>query len=144
MVIEIKIYSVGKTKEAWLETAISDYLRRLQGQVELCFVIAKDDEQLLQRVQRERKVIYLDEGGQLPSSSPAFSTLFYQWVEAGGSRLSFVIGGPLGLPAPLKNKPREEKLSLSPLTLTHQMVRLLLVEQVYRAVDIAKGGRYHH
>jgi 23S rRNA (pseudouridine1915-N3)-methyltransferase len=55
--------------------------------------------------------------------------------------LTFVIGGPEGLPPSLKKYP--DRLSLSPLTFTHQIVRLVLVEQLYRAIEIAKGSSYH-
>jgi len=69
----------------------------------------------------------------------------YNWLELGGSRLVFVIGGAEGLPHELKYglKNGHNLLSLSKLTFTHQFARTLLMEQIYRASEIKKGSGYH-
>lgn len=138
--IKIRILSVGKTKEPWLEEALDEYVKRLKSTLQIEFAFAKNDTQLLEWLAKESRVIALDPQGKLLTSE-AFSTFLYDQIEAGGSRLSFVIGGPEGLPQTVRQN--SLLLSLSPLTFTHQLARLVLVEQLYRAVEIAKGSPYH-
>jgi len=98
-------------------------------------------------------VICLDEGGLAPASSDAFATLLYDRLERGGSRLVFVIGEADGLPPAFREAVARaagrgpvggvEALSLSPLTLPHKLVRLVLVEQLYRASEIRRGSKYN-
>lgn len=134
--IKIKIVSIGKTKESWLNEAIQEYLKRLTGTVSIEFVFWKDDAQLVSYVNEEEGVVCLDpEGEQL--DSPQFA----QSLAKHGSRITFVIGGSDGLPASLKQK--FPLISLSKLTFTHQLTRLVLVEQIYRAYEILKGSKYH-
>lgn len=137
--LKLKIISVGKTKEEWLETAIQEYVKRLSKTLKLEFAFVKDDDQLVQAVSKEPLVICLDPDG-VQLTSEQFSSWMTDRFQEGGSRLAFAIGGPFGLPSALKHL---RKLSLSPLTLTHQIVRLVLVEQVYRALEIARGSSYH-
>jgi 23S rRNA (pseudouridine1915-N3)-methyltransferase len=137
--LKIKLFSVGKTKEQWLEDAIDEYLRRLKPTASIEFFWAKNDEQLLQLVEKEPLFICLDPNGKMMTSEQ-FSSFLISKLEEGGSRLSFVIGGPDGLPPILK---KAFLFSLSPLTLTHQLTRLILLEQIYRAFEIAKGSPYH-
>lgn len=138
--LKLKIISVGKTKEEWLELALDEYLKRLKPNVTIEFVWAKNDEQLLTLVEKEPAYICLDASGSLMSSEE-FSKYLHQKFEQGGSRLAMVIGGPEGLPPKLKQ--HANCISLSRMTLTHQMVRLILLEQIYRAFEIAKGTKYH-
>ena len=139
MVAKIKVLAVGKTKEGWLESAIGEYVTRLKKEITLEQVVVKDDAQLLKLVAKERQVIALDPAGS-SYSSEEFSNLLSQKIEKGGARLAFVIGGAEGLPLELK---KGALVSLSPLTMTHQIVRLVLVEQIYRAIQIQKGTPYH-
>jgi len=132
--IRIKIISIGKTKEPWLEQALEEYVKRLQPYAEIQFILVKDDLQLEKKVLKEGFWIGLDSSGK-QLSSEQFSTFLQQQ----GARITFVIGGPDGLPTSLK----QNLISLSPLTFTHQMARLILLEQVYRAFEIAKGSKYH-
>jgi 23S rRNA (pseudouridine1915-N3)-methyltransferase len=111
-------------------------------------------------------VVLLDPRGQALTSEE-FASCFYGWSESGGSRLTFVIGGAEGLPDELRSQPssnissnssnrkmmmrsstlsssdRPTLISLSSLTFTHQMARVLLMEQIYRATEIRKGSDYH-
>jgi len=136
----IKIYSIGKNKEKWLQEALNDYIKRLRSHAAVTFHFVKDNAQLLDRLLKERLFVCLDEGGR-QFDSVAFSRFVMDKFEASGADLSFVIGGAEGLPAQLKN--RNDCISLSPMTLTHQCVRLVLLEQIYRAFEIAKGSPYH-
>lgn len=137
---KIRILSVGKTKEQWLESAISEYLKRLQKTASLEFVWAKNDDQLVVLAQKEEGVVCLDAAGQTMDSDQ-FSSFLIKKLEEHGARLTFIIGGAEGLPKGLRGA--FPLLSLSPMTFTHQMVRLILVEQIYRAIEIEKGSRYH-
>jgi len=90
-------------------------------------------------------IVLLDENGA-GMNSLKFSDNLYNWLESGGSRLSFVIGGAEGLPNELKAEvysKSKPSLSLSPMTFTHMFARTLLVEQLYRASEIRKGSGYH-
>lgn len=138
--IKVKILSVGKTREPWLEEAIGEYFKRLQKTVTFECVWVKEDAQLQALANKDSLVICLDPAGKLMTSE-AFADFFAQQVEAGGARLTFVIGGPDGLPESLrKNHPL---ISFSLLTFTHQLTRLILIEQIYRSMEILKGSKYH-
>lgn len=140
----IRILSIGKTKEDWLEEALAEYLKRLQQTASIEFVWAKDNPQLEQLVEKEAVrggiVICLDPKGQILDSEK-FSAFLLRQLELGGARMAIVIGGADGLPEALKD--RYPLLSLSAMTFTHQMTRLILVEQIYRAFEIAKCSKYH-
>lgn len=137
---KIRVISVGKTKEAWLDSAINDYCKRLTGEATIEFIWTKNDEQLIAAVEKEPLAICLDPKGTLMDSE-MFSATILKRLQEGGSRLALVIGGPEGLPEGLRSG--RQLISLSPLTMTHQIVRLLLVEQIYRAFEIGRGSRYH-
>ena len=88
-------------------------------------------------------MILLDPLGKM-CTSELFSEKMYQWLEEGGSRLTFVIGGAEGLPDDLRAREgKQGMLSLGMLTFTHQFARILLMEQIYRASEIRKGSGYH-
>jgi len=131
--LKIKIVSPGKTKEPWLQTALSEYEKRLTGAVTI--------EWNHQSFHGEGSYICLDPNGR-QQTSPDFSDFLYREFERMGSRLTFVIGGPDGLPLNVLNK-ASHSISFSKMTFTHQHIRLLLLEQIYRAVQIHKGTRYH-
>ncbi len=140
--IKIRIVSVGKTKETWLEQALAEYLQRLKAQVSFEFCWCKDDTALIALVERSGadKIVGLDPNGQLMASE-TFAEFFERQVVEGGSKVTFVIGGAEGLPPALKSK--LSLISLSPMTFTHQITRLILIEQIYRSVEILKGSKYH-
>lgn len=136
----LRILSVGKTKETWLDQAIEEYCKRLQHVLTINFTWAKNDSQLITFASKEPVLIALDSQGQMQTSEE-FSTFMMKEFESTGGRLAMVIGGAEGLPKKLKQGNR--LISLSPMTFTHQLIRLILVEQLYRAFEIAKGSRYH-
>lgn len=138
--IKIKILSVGKTKDSWLEEALGDYFKRLRGQIDFDCIWVKSDEQLVQLAQKESSLICLDPSGK-EMNSPEFAAFFEKEVEKEGARLTFVIGGAEGLPKNLREY--HPLVSLSHLTFTHQIARLILVEQIYRAFTLLKGVPYH-
>jgi 23S rRNA (pseudouridine1915-N3)-methyltransferase len=139
-VIRIKLLSVGKTKESWLEEAVSDYVKRLSSQVVFEFIWVKDDAQLEDKIGKESGVILLDPQGACMSSEE-FSQFLHKEIVRGNSRIALVIGGPEGLSPNLKKQ--FPLISLSKMTFTHQIARLILLEQIYRAFEIARGSQYH-
>ncbi len=133
---KIKIYLVGKTKERWLEEALSEYEKRLTPFCSLEWIVAKDDPHLLDLLKHERELIALDPAGELMTSEK-----FSKFIASSPARLTLVIGGADGLPPEIRS--RGKHLSLSPLTFTHQITRLVLAEQLYRAFQIDAGTPYH-
>lgn len=137
----IKVLTVGKTKEAWLDQGIEEYITRLKKILHFEWILAKNDAQLEQFLEKETTYICLDPRGK-SLTSEKFSELFIKQLEKEGSRLSFVIGGAEGLSEKMKKR-ASLLISLSPLTFTHQLTRLILVEQIYRALEIDRGSPYH-
>lgn len=138
--LKLKLLSVGKTKEKWLNDALNEYTKRLQPSVQIDSLWAKDNAQLIEWTLKETHYLCLDPAGRLFTSEEFATFLAQQW-EKGGSRLTLVIGGAEGLPPEIKAK--GILISLSPLTFTHQITRLVLIEQVYRTIEIQKGSHYH-
>jgi len=138
---KIKIYTVGKHKEKWLIEALEEYTQRLQSHLQIEWILAKQTSHLSSLLEKESNFIALDPSGK-EYSSEQFSDWLKQAFIKKGSRLSFVIGGAEGLDSVLKSR-ADWLLSLSRLTFTHQITRLILLEQLYRAFEIAKGSSYH-
>jgi 23S rRNA (pseudouridine1915-N3)-methyltransferase len=138
---KITIYTVGKTKETWLNSAVEEYTKRLKNTMQIHWVLCKNSEQLNSLLSKEKRYICLDPLGKLLSSEEFTKEIFKQ-LEIGGSRLNIVIGAAEGID-PLIKTSSALLLSLSPLTFTHQLCRLVLLEQLYRASEIDKGTPYH-
>ncbi|MBY0529476.1 MAG: 23S rRNA (pseudouridine(1915)-N(3))-methyltransferase RlmH [Rhabdochlamydiaceae bacterium] len=138
---KIKIVTVGKTKETGLSEAIEEYTSRLKTSMTFEWIFVKDDEKLKQFLDKEASYLCLDPNGTLLTSE-AFSIYIVNSLKELGSRLTLVIGGSDGIPFEIKAKARK-LISLSPLTFTHQLTRLILIEQLYRALEIEKGSAYH-
>lgn len=136
--LKVKIISIGKTKEPWLEEALDDYLKRLSPFMQIETVWAKNEQQMMNLALSN--AIGLDPNGKM-FDSLEFAGFLQQQFEKQGSRITFVIGGADGLP--LQIKQNAPLISLSKLTFTHQITRLVLIEQLYRAMEITKGSPYH-
>jgi len=134
--LKVKVLTIGRCKETWLAEGLAEYEKRLRGKLAIEWLLAKDDSQLIEWAEPE-SFIALDPKGELLTSE-AWSQKMIRF----GSRLTFVIGGAEGLPPKLIEK-AHFRWSLSPLTFTHQMTRLILVEQLYRALEIDRGSQYH-
>ena len=133
---KVKVITIGKLKEKWLDDALSEYEKRLKGKMEIEWCLFKEDKELSSWA-HQNSFIALDPKGKLLTSETWSETMHKM-----GLRLNFIIGGALGLASQVL---KEAKFvwSLSPLTFTHQMTRLILIEQLYRAVEIEKGSKYH-
>ena len=151
MGMKVNIRIVGrKSSEKWLEEACEMYETRLRpSSVEVETTWHKDNAGLIKGVEgdasKSHSVVLLDPLGATKTSE-RFTEDMYEWLDRGGSRLSFVIGGAEGLPNELKYPAGGAKptmISLSALTFTHQFARMLLIEQIYRATEIRKGSGYH-
>lgn len=132
---KVKVLTIGKLKDEWLGAALKEYEKRLTGVMEIEWIIAKEMRDLIQLV--KKPYIALDPKGKLFTSEE-----WSQKMNKLGLRLNFVIGGSDGLPDEIASG-AQFKWSLSPLTFTHQMTRLILMEQLYRAIEIEKGSSYH-
>jgi 23S rRNA (pseudouridine1915-N3)-methyltransferase len=155
MPLKLTIITPGKSKEAWLQAAVDDYVGRLRRYCAVHFaivrdvpddrpvsrVIAEEGQNILTRLQPQDYVIALDLGGEQPDS-PQLAANLMRWFEAGGSEIVFVIGGANGLDDAVLQR-AQQRLCLSRLTWTHQMARLLLLEQCYRAFRITHNEPYH-
>jgi 23S rRNA (pseudouridine1915-N3)-methyltransferase len=132
----VKIVSIGKNKESWLQDALHEYEKRLTSTVRIEWVLLKKEAQLEESLRRETNYHCLDPSGNLYTSER-----FSSFLKPHPS-LTFVIGGATGISPNLKQK-AASLISLSPLTFTHQHTRLILLEQIYRAHEINKGSNYH-
>ena len=147
MGLEVKIRMVGRKNggEKWLESAYSTYDTRLKStNMKVSTQYHKNDIELIKGVESDESkshtCVLLDPLGKM-CTSEVFSEKVYNWLQDGGSRLTFVIGGAEGLPQELKHN--RQMISLGMMTFTHQFARVLLMEQIYRASEIRKGSGYH-
>ena len=141
--ITTNIIVVGKRNggEEWISKGYSEYEKRLLPTMNLQTTFLKSDDELIKAAQSAKgHIIALDEKGK-QYTSVRFTDMLYSGFEKGGSTVTFIIGGFAGLPAEIRLK--YPLISLSNLTWTHSMARLLLTEQIYRATEIRKGSSYH-
>lgn len=155
--MKIKLIVIGKTDEKYLQEGISKYLDRLKHYVSFDIVIINDvkvgskqnvatqKEQegklLLNNIGANEYVVLLDENGKNPNSVD-FSQFIQKRLNA-ATDVVFVIGGPFGFSSTVYDR-ANDKISLSKMTFSHQMIRLFFVEQLYRSFTILKGEKYHH
>lgn len=156
--MKVCLLVIGKTDVAYIREGIAEYEKRLKRYIPYEMKILadvknaksmteavqkeKEGELLLQQLQTGDYVVLLDERGR-EYTSLGFSEFVAQKMLMGIKRLVFVIGGPYGFAASVYQR-GQEKISLSKLTFSHQMVRLIFAEQLYRAMTIMKGEPYHH
>ena len=137
----IRVLAVGKVRKHWIQDGLAVYLKRLPGLVvsELKDSSPQREAEAIQAELRpEERLVVLCEEGELLGSVALAERL----LGTGSERLAFVIGGADGLDPALKAR-AHWKFSLSPLTFPHELARLLLLEQLYRALSIQQGGAYH-
>lgn len=139
--LKVKIYTVHKTKEKWLKQALDEYEKRLKPIMRFEWIILKDEKDLEKKVLNEKFYICLDERGK-SLNSVDFSKKIFDFFEEHCSQISFVIGSDVGLTKKISQR-ANYLLSLSNFTFTHQMCRVLLLEQLYRAYQISKNTKYH-
>jgi 23S rRNA (pseudouridine1915-N3)-methyltransferase len=158
--VNISIITVGKLKEKYLKQGIEEYLKRLTAyakvemtevadekapeelsELEMVQVKQKEGERILAKISQDTYVIALAIQGKLGSSEELAHSLD-KLATYGKSKIAFVIGGSLGLSDEVIKRSNEQ-LSFSRMTFPHQLMRLILVEQVYRAFRINRNEPYH-
>lgn len=154
--LKIRLIAVGKLRESHWVAAANDYAQRLQHYLDLEIVeikdrvgkgkadaeaVAAEGNDIQQALRSEASTIVLDiEGKRL--SSTEFARWLQNFFENGQRALDFVLGGPLGLSADLIKR-ADARLSLSTMTLPHELARIVLLEQLYRGCTILRGEKYH-
>ena len=156
--MQIQLITVGKLKEKWLREAYAEYEKRLQrycrlnltelpearlpespSEGEIHAALTQEGKAILAACRG--KIIAMCIEGKLRSSEE-FAEMLEQCAVSGDSTVSFVIGSSFGLSDEVKRR-ADLRFSMSPMTFTHQIARILLAEQLYRAFQISTGGKYH-
>jgi 23S rRNA (pseudouridine1915-N3)-methyltransferase len=138
---KITIYLIGKTKEKWLIDAIEEYEKRLTNDIQLEYIIKKDLISLEKELEKIKFYICLDPNGDVLDSK-SFSKKILTFLDENKLNISFVIGSDIGFTKKIIRN-ASYLLSLSKLTFTHQITRLILIEQLYRSIQISKSSKYH-
>lgn len=154
--MKIALWSVGKAHEPYVKSGIEEYTKRISNYFPVTWTLIPSPKGSIQeRDQREREgasikqlqkegdyVVALDEGGTALTSE-GLSRFIQQRATSSAKRLIFLIGGAYGLDGTILSN-AQFRWSLSPLTFPHQLVRLILAEQLYRACTILRNEKYHH
>ena len=156
--MKITLLTVGKTGDKTIEQLIGRYLERLTHYVKFEVKVipdikggknqtterqkAAEGESILAILRPSDHVVLLDERGK-EHTSPGFADMIGEHLNRGTRDIVFVIGGPFGFSEAVYSR-ADAMMALSKMTLTHEMVRLFFVEQLYRAFTILKGESYHH
>jgi len=149
---------VGRTADSFYVSNINNYIERIRHYIPFEIEVIpelkntkniseeqqkeKEGDLLLKTLQQGDSIILLDEHGK-EFRSIEFAQWFEKKLNTVNRRLIFIIGGPYGF-SPKIHAMAQEKISLSKMTFSHQMIRLIFTEQIYRAMTILKGEPYHH
>ncbi|MEE3452148.1 23S rRNA (pseudouridine(1915)-N(3))-methyltransferase RlmH [Dialister sp.] len=158
--MKFTILAIGKIKEKWMRDGISEYVKRLSPMAKIEFII-KDEEKMPERPSPALKEKVMEEEGEKllkylnpddflilldlkgkPVTSEGLSEVLQEKMVGGISHFSFMIGGPYGNGENIRKR-ADMKISISSMTFTHQMARLVLIEQLYRAMKIMRHEPYH-
>lgn len=153
--MKLQIVCAGKIKEKWLTDGIAEYTKRLSRYTSVEFIevadapdtlpvktaLEQEGERMLQRIRPNAYVIVMDLHGK-ELDSETWSEHVMAGYEKGGSELVILIGGSNGLSPEVISR-ANERVCLSQMTFTHQMTRLIVLEQVYRGFKIHYGEKYH-
>lgn len=151
--MSLTIIAVGKKHEDWVRTGIERYQKRLRAPYDIEWDLLphssyaadrarqEESDRVIARLQKFNYVILLDERGDMIDTPRLASLVSARFAE--GKKIALVIGGAFGVTEELRRR-ADMVWSLSLLVLPHQLVRLVVTEQMYRIQDIASGGKYHH
>ncbi len=156
----VTVLCVGKLKESYWRDAVAEYAKRLSAfcrftvievdeerlpdapsAAQIAHTLEEEGKRLLSRIPRDALTVALCIEGKTVSSE-MLSARLSSWALDGKSHIVFVIGGSFGLSDEVKHA-AALCLSMSPMTFPHQLARVMLLEQIYRAFQIASGGKYH-
>src|SRR6476660_362327 len=156
--MKISLWTIGKSNEAYVKEGISEFTKRISkyfpvewniipvpknaGMLSEMDLKKKEGEIILQWLKQDDYLVALDEHGK-QFSSEGLSDFLQERASASTKNIVFIIGGAFGLDEAVLKKAKL-KWSLSQLTFPHQLVRLILAEQIYRACTILKNEKYHH
>ncbi len=156
--MKIELWQVGKTSFAYLQDGIDIYQKRLKHYISFQSEIIpdiknaknlskiqiknKEGDAILKKLKPNDTLVLLDENGKT-FDSIQFSQYLEKSMQQSHKRIIFVVGGAYGFSEEMYQR-ANQKISLSKMTFSHQMVRLFFVEQLYRAMTILKGEPYHH
>ena len=149
---------IGKTNSESLQKLIDDYQNRLLHYLSFETVVIpelkntknlstqeqkeKEADLIFKQIENQDDVILLDEKGK-QFSSVSFATFLEKKLHSSAKRMIFVVGGPFGFSQRIYDR-ANGMISMSPMTFSHQMIRLIFAEQLYRAMTIIRGESYHH
>jgi len=155
--LRLTLISVGKNAEPFVREACADYAARIRRYADLDlivvpeeriaasgkreFILRQEGRRIREKIPPAAFRVILDEGGKNVSSE-GFFRLFETWMATGIRGAVFIVGGAYGLDEGLKQE-ADFRFSLSPLTLTHGMARMILLEQIYRAFTLIRKEPYH-
>ena len=158
--LQVTLLCVGRLKEAYWRDACAEYAKRLGGYcrlqvmeveeerapeapspAQIARLLEAEGKRLLARIPSGAAVVALCVEGETVSS-PRLAACLERLAVQGGSRVALIIGGSWGLSPQVKER-AQMRLSMSPMTFPHQMARVMLLEQLYRAMQIRSGGKYH-
>lgn len=156
--MKIKLLQIGKTNDEYLLKGIDEYSVRIKNYVPFEIetipylknsnsfspelVKQKEGELILQKIKKEDILILLDENGKTHSSR-GFATFLQQQMNTGNKQLIFLIGGAYGFSSNVYER-ANGKISLSSMTFSHQIIRIIFIEQLYRGFTIIHHHPYHH
>ncbi len=156
--MKVILLVIGKTDATYLQEGIVEYQKRLKHYIPFELKVIpgikrkkilteymqkkREGELILHQLNNTAEVILLDEKGK-SFSSKDFSSYIEKKMVSGIKELVFIIGGPYGFAKEVYDK-AQQKISLSKMTFSHQMARLVFMEQLYRSFTILKGEPYHH
>lgn len=156
--MKVKLLVLGQTNMKYVEQGLDDFLGRLKhytdfemlvianpknsGKLETAELKNKEGESILAKIQSSDYVVLLDEKGA-KYSSVEFAGFLQKRMNSGIKNLVFVVGGAFGFSAKVYDR-ADSKLSLSPMTFSHQLIRLIFAEQLYRAFTILRNEKYHN
>ncbi len=152
---KISFLWIGKTREEWIKTGINYYFKRIKHLISASLIeikpstskkgnkhAKKDDLEVIRFIPSNSIPILLDERG-IQFTTPQLSSFIFDKLSIPPNHICLIGGGAYGFNKAVKGK-IPLHVSLSPLTFTHEMARVIIMEQVYRAITIQKGYPYHH
>lgn len=156
--MEICVISIGKISSPWIQQGISIFESRISNYIKFTTILIPDiknakslskekikveeGKNILQYIQPSDLVVIMDEKGK-EYTSREYSDWIQKQMNGGRKRLVIIIGGPYGFSEQIYSR-ADIKIALSKMTFTHEMAKLILSEQIYRAMTILKGEPYHH
>ncbi|MEA4937406.1 MAG: 23S rRNA (pseudouridine(1915)-N(3))-methyltransferase RlmH [Paludibacter sp.] len=156
--MKVLLLMIGKTNQESLQQLILDYTNRIQYYLNFETVVIpelkntrnlstaeqkeKEADMILKQIDNQDNIILLDEKGK-QYSSLAFADFMEKKMNSSIKRMVFVVGGPFGFSKKIYDR-ANGMISMSPMTFSHQMIRLIFTEQLYRAMTIIRGENYHH